>query len=377
MVLLNAVLFYLVAIRACTEYYLPTLTDFEAVENLAAFHSILIHCWAIALWYTIWSYIKPFRGFRWEKKINAGFYWGLLVVLNFFGLYVLFNRMVYQMNTEPIASYWQYTINLHLVPVKIYLFHVYILMPFIIYSTVLVDTIRNKKQRLQKLLVWLFLVVGLSWVLPQVLFQTQSEAQIPNFTFYYLAHTIILIWFISDYRLFRDGFDEAKKDLLNSISDWAITTDLNLRITYANDRVRQLLAIDGKQPIVSLLTNYSTGTAQQIERMVQQIVQFSDNEVALDLVIPKVGLFPNYRRQTNYGNDQLVNGNSGVGRCGKYGYYPTQPHRQRLKIYPKLWERAHYERKIATAAFDYGPRRRCWHVAQKITSNIRPTSPKK
>ncbi len=289
LIILNAILFYLIAIRACTEYYLPQMTDYETVENIALFHSLILLFWAIIMWYTLWAYIRPFRGFKWEKRFNLFYYWGVLFVPLIPTLYLFYNRISFTMYPEPIDGYWRYSTNSEIVLVKIYLFYSYIFLPVINYSILFIDIIRNKKQRFQKLVVWFFLVFILPLMIQQIIFQSTGKFRIPNFAFTHLLQTIILSWFISEYRLFKDGFDEAKKDLLNSISDYAISTDLQLKITHANEQVRQLLKVD-HQPIVSLITDFSQATAQQMNTKIQQLIQFPEQALELSLDIPDAGI---------------------------------------------------------------------------------------
>ncbi len=289
LIILNALLFYIVAIRACTEYYMPQLTNYETAEALAAFHSILMQVWGIFLWYILWFYINPFRGFKWEKQVNQFYLWGLIVLPSLIIFYFLLNRTFYTIHSEPIANYWRYTANTELLSTRFYFFYSYVFMPFIVRAILLIDIIRNKQQRLQKLAVWLFLIFILPVIAQKALFQATDKFQIPNFAFLYLSTSIILSWFISEYRLFRDGFDEAKKDLLNSISDLAISTNLNLTITHANENVRQLLKVN-HQSIIHLLTGFSKSTAIQINNSIQKLIQHPGNELELILDIPEVGI---------------------------------------------------------------------------------------
>ena len=288
LIILNALLFYIVAIRACTEYYMPQLTNHETVEDLAAFHSVLMQAWVMIEWYILWFYIKPFRGFKWEKQVNQFYLWCLLILPNLIFFYFLLNRTFYTIYPEQIENYWRYTANTELLSTKIFFFYSFIFMAFFSRGILLIDIIRNKQQRLQKLAVWIFLIFILPLLAQKILFQATDKFQIPNFAFLYLSTTIILSWFVSEYRLFKDGFDEAKKDLLNSISDLAISTNLNLIITHANENVRQLLKVN-HQPIISLLANFSQSTANQINSSIQKLIQHPDNELELSLDIPEVG----------------------------------------------------------------------------------------
>ena len=287
LIILNAFIFYLVAIRAATEYYLPQLETIQAVESLATFHSIVIYLWSVLVWYIVWFYIRPFKDWKWERFANQ-LYLRILALPILINFYYLYERTFYSFHPEKIDGYWRFITHVELLPTKFYIFFSFRFMQLIMIGLLLLIIIRNKKQRLQKIAVLVFWLFVLPILTDQAIYQSMDKWQIPNFAFTYLTFTICINWFISEYRLFRDGFDEAKIDLLNSISDFAITTGLNLKITHANEKARQLFTITN-QSIIELLANFSQSTAQQIEDSLHKLLYHPEDELELSLVVPNIG----------------------------------------------------------------------------------------
>jgi len=289
LIILNALIFYMVAIRACTEFYLPQIEDYQTVIRLAVFHSILMYVWAMVQWYIVWFYIRPFKNWKWEKQINQGYFWGIVILPSLFFLYHLYERTIYTIPPTKIDGYWRFITNTDLWATQMYSLYAFQFIQVLIIGLFLLTIFRNKRQRLQKIVVLLFWLVVLPILTGQVVYQSTNQYQIPNFAFTYLAFSIVLSWFITEYRLFRDGFDDAKKDLLNSISDFAVTTGLDFTITHANEKARQLFSIKNELPITQVLTNFSQLTAQKMEESLQKLLHHSENELELILDIPAVG----------------------------------------------------------------------------------------
>lgn len=288
LIVLNALVFYLVAFRACSEYYMPQMEDYEAVQQLAAIHSIVLQIWNVFIWYIVWFYIRPLKGWKWEKEANQVYFWLILVFPFLVTLYFLLNRTFFTIHPEKIDGYWRFISNTELFYTKVFNFFGFVFMQIIIIGNLLLNVFRSKKERLQKLIVLFFWLFVLPILFNNVLYQSIDKYQIPNFALIYLAFSICVSWFISEYRLFKDGFDEAKKDLLNSISDYAITTGLDLQITHANEKARQLFDTKKKE-INSLFANYSPSTNIQLEEKVKQLLKHPLQELEVIFHFEEIG----------------------------------------------------------------------------------------
>jgi len=128
----------------------------------------------------------------------------------------------------------------------------------------LVAIIRNKKDRFRLSLLLFFRIIAPILHYTSVITVSEGKWIIPTIGLISLVECIITTWFVSNYRLFNDNLEAATSDLLNSISDLAISTGMNLLITNANDQAKSLLAIEQGNSIVGLMAKNSSLTFQQI-----------------------------------------------------------------------------------------------------------------
>ncbi len=281
LVTFNAVLLFLCAIRACTEFYLPTIKDFETATNLAIFQSLVITYIGLLEWYLIWFYVRPLRGWRWERLANQLFLWGSLLVPIAIRSWWLLRREVFYFHEAQIDGYWQFAVQPDFEWFAPYTFHTK-MMGNIAVLVLLVSIIRNPRHRIrQSLLLAAFVVI------PYYYFQffeaqTVSDWTIPNAAGIATIHSLIISWFISDYRIFRSNFEFMTKDLLDSISDIVIATDRRLKITHFNRNVEPFLQ-PRLQHLVSFLQNYSSLSQKQLEQMIDSLLTQQQSGVELVL----------------------------------------------------------------------------------------------
>lgn len=265
LLIINVFIFVFCAIRACTEYYLPQVESFDVATRIAIFHGSVTTLIAHLFYFCIWFYIRPFKGWSYEKIINRLYFWLIVVLLFVLNLIPLISRKMYYFHEEKINGYWQFAVNEDYFLTSPFLLKSQIL-PALMALIFLWSIIRDKQERIQKSLLLV------SWVvMPYLYFQfleISGEWNIPSIAGIYIIHSLIISWFVSGYRLFTDGFTEAKNDLLNSVSDLAISVNLQHIITSANEKAKTLFSIQ-QQSLSQLLTSYSTLTAQQIDQKLQ------------------------------------------------------------------------------------------------------------
>jgi len=281
LLILNAVLLYLCAIRACAEFHLPSVERFESASNLAIFHGIVLTFIVLLEWYLIWFYVRPLRGWRWEKLANQFFLWGLLLLPFTLRLWWLSRREVFYFYEEQIDGYWQFAIQPDFVWFSQYTFHTK-LMGNIAAAVLLVSIIRNPRHRIRQS--WLLATFV---IFPYYYFQfleakTVTDWTIPNVAGMATIHSLIISWFISDYRIFRSNFEFMTKDLLDSISDIVIATDRHLKITHFNRNIEPFLQ-PRLQHLVSFLQNYSSLSQKQLEQMIDSLLTQQQSGVELVL----------------------------------------------------------------------------------------------
>ena len=308
-IILNAMLFYLVAIRCCSEYYLQQLTDYQAAVQVTMFQRQIFHVWRIIFTYLVWSYTQPFHGFKWKKQLDQFFIWGVLFIPSAIVMYAIIFHPFKQIHPEPIANYWRMPTEDGGLAAKIFIYYAYVFTPIIILIMTFKATYKVKGSKIKRWIGFFIALVLIPYVRSDYFDIPPYDGKwvVANLAFIFLAYSILWILFLFDYRFFRDGFDEAKKDLLDSISDWAISTDLHLNITHANDKVQKVLNVK-RQSIIGLFTDISTATSKKISEEIQALVQQTDKKLELSLELPNSGMKTFLCKAT-----PLNRGNSHVG----------------------------------------------------------------
>lgn len=267
---INALVFFVIGIRACTEYYIQQVDSFELATNIASFHGTVSVLAFIGLRYCIWFYIRPFRNWKLEKIINAIFLWVFLVIPALIVMAFLLQRQIFYFHPERINGYWQFARYQIFVdfPIDIYWMRVTNIMILgVLFSSIWkVPTHRLRKS----LLLFTFIV---SPYIYTNYFESYSEQwNIPNIASLLLIHALIVSWFVSGYRLFQAGLDTLKKDLLNSISDLAVTTDLNFHINYMNEQAKSFFSSTTERFDKFLAVN-SYQSLQQVKNKMQILME--------------------------------------------------------------------------------------------------------
>lgn len=280
LLILNALMFFLCAIRISTEYYLPQIDDFDTATNLAIFHSIETTLLSLIMWSCTYFYIRPFKAWKKEKVINQIVLWGILLLPFLIKSYYLFHRQIFYFNSEKMDGYWKSTrVEGMLSTVA---FDIYDSLIFILLIILLISSIyRSPKDRIQKTLLLATYIIA-----PYIYFfilETRGEWNIPNVGGLYLTQTIIVSWFVSEYRLFQDSFASATNDILNSISDLIISTDLNLNITNTNKTTQSYFHLKQKGLIELMATN-STLTGNSIQNNLNDLVSGRKEQVEMTIV---------------------------------------------------------------------------------------------
>lgn len=271
LIVLNAIACYLTAIRTCTEFYLPWVEDFEVASNIAVGHSFLTTVIAFLFYYIVWFYIRPFRAWKYEKWMNRFYFYVLLLLPNLVIIYCYSLRKIYYFNPEKIGGFWRFKVHFDYfltTPINVY----YQLIGYLMILIFVLSIVREQSNRIQKSL--LAISFGL---FPYLFFNyllVSEEWTIPNVALLYTIHLIIITWFVSEYRLFQNSFTGTLKDLLNSISDLAIYTDLKLGILHANERTYQQFSKKFlvERNIIEVLANYSQQTFQELESFFRQLI---------------------------------------------------------------------------------------------------------
>jgi len=277
LLILNALIFFMCAIRISTEYYLPQIEDFDTATNLAIFHSIEVSLLSVLIWSCTYFYIRPFKGWSKEKVINQLIVLGLLIIPYLILAYHHFYRQIFYFNPEKIDGYWKSTRVEDTFSYDLYNISIYILLTLLLISSIY----RSPKDRLQKIVLLSSYVIA-----PYIYFnilETKGEWNIPNVGGLYLAHTIIISWFVSEYRLFQDSFASATNDILNSISDLVISTDLDLNILTTNKTTQAYFSLEQKG-LTELIALSSPLTGNAILAHIKDLLEGRKKQIELNIL---------------------------------------------------------------------------------------------
>ena len=273
LLILNAVVFFLAGVRVASEYYIQQIETFAEVEWYATWHILPANILIPLQWVLVWLYVRPLRGRRWERVAN----WAVvgLFTLPFFphSYYCFIEPVIYYYHPERIDGYWQYAINADFWYYSIYRTHTDIML-LIVVITLAVGVIRDRENRLRQ--TFLFL----SYLVMPVLYYSmakQGEWNVPNAGILFLAHTFIISWYVSGYRLYGNNITLVTNDLLNSISDLTVSTDPNLQITGYNEKTTSLLALD-TQDFAAWLSQNGRSEASGEEPDLRALIEGRDEE---------------------------------------------------------------------------------------------------
>ena len=153
-------------------------------------------------------------------------------------------------------------------------------MLLLITLVLLIGVIKNKEKRLRQS----FLVASYI-VMPIIYYSMTKQGQwnIPATGVVYLSHTLIISWYVSNYRLFRSNINLITKDLFESISDLTISTNPQLAITNVNTKTSEVFKVDTKN-IINWLKKKSADSKQDIPREINRLLQQDTEDQELQLL---------------------------------------------------------------------------------------------
>lgn len=281
LLIINALLFFFLAIRSCTEYYLPQIESFQTANSVARFHSILLLYAGAALWYSIYFYVRPFQRKKYESLINRLFLYCFLFIPILITTYSFLLRRIHYLNPSKIAGYWVFR-NYDNFDTNLYLIYTYFIMTPLVAIILMCALYRDKENRIRNtILLTGFIAFGLIIKESNLSDETAQEWTIPNFAHLYLFHAVTISYFVSGYRLFNDDIRSQTADLLNSISDIAISTDKHLNIIYINTIGKNRLG-----DVTGHIVTYLAGRAYALEKKIAEqidIVLKNKGSIILDL----------------------------------------------------------------------------------------------
>lgn len=270
LLVINAIVLFLAALRVASEYYIQQLETYEQVVNYAPWHVLPVNLLIPTQWAMILFYVRPFSGWRWEKVTNNFLLFGLLII-PFLGhnYFCTIDPQLFYYHTERINGYWQFAVNTSFWYRGFYSFHSQLGL-FLLLAILLVGIIRNKRNRVRQA----FLLA--TYIFSYFVYFSmtrQGEWNIPSTGILYVVHTILISWYVSEYRLFKSNFNLITESLFESVSDLIISTDPDLNITGVNAKtVANFGSITGNIQLW-IQRNYLPDRQKEIEKFQQLLDQ--------------------------------------------------------------------------------------------------------
>lgn len=284
--LLNSISFVFLAMRCCTEYYLPHIESYETAYQITLIHSFFTGFPSLILWLSAWFYIRPFRNHLYEKRINK-FYFGTLILIHLPIFYTYIKRNVFILNPIKIDDYWKFSTD-YSSYWTYWFFSMTIFFSIVMVWLFLIDFRRSQKQRLSKLaLIFIFIVFPISIYYNLMISSYEHTTySIPNTAIFYTINILIANWFFTNYRLFSDTSNEIIGDSFNSISDLVIFTKINLDIKQFNNSAQSFFNIgESNKNLIDILSGNSRMLHSEVTPFVNQLLENFGNEKEIELEI--------------------------------------------------------------------------------------------
>jgi signal transduction histidine kinase len=270
LLVLNTIVLFLAALRVASEYYIQQLETYEQVMNYAPLHILPVNLLIPIQWAMILFYVRPFSGWKWEK-VTSNFLLFSLIIIPFLGhnYFCTIDPQLFYYHTERINGYWQFAVNTSFWYHGFYSFQSQLVL-LLLLATLLVGIIRNKHNRIRQ-----------SFLLATYIFSyfvyfsmtRQGEWNIPSTGILYLIHSLLISWYVSEYRLFKSNFNLITKSLFESISDLTISTDPKLNITGVNAKTTATFAPTAGNMRQWLNRNYASAQQRDDEKFQQLLNQ--------------------------------------------------------------------------------------------------------
>lgn len=278
LLLANALVFFIVAFRIAFEFYLPYKDSYDEAMRFITMqgYGIPSNIIFILEWSCIWFYIRPLKGWKYERITNNLFLYGILIVP--FGVHSWYMSQgeIFQFNPTKIDGYWKFSTQTDFWYYPIYNIHTKLTL-LIVVGVLLIGVIRDKKSRLKQAFLLLSYIV-----FPYLFYSTFSEWSIPSSGLVILGHNLIMSWYLSNYRLFKSNTSLITKDVFDSVSDLTIFTKPNFQITTLNKQAARCFEIENTS-IHDFLKSNIVNTSLNVERLIQQLIDTKESSTELQL----------------------------------------------------------------------------------------------
>ena len=262
---MNAAIFFLFSIVISIEYFNAYIENYENALFIFSFYGPVSIILLLLIWLCLFYEIRPFSNRIKTIRTYHLFAVIVLIIPTLLNALQLFMHCSFELSPTKLDGYWAFRI-LDNWMAKLYLVQTYIFGFFFTTALFAYAIIKDKKNRVRKIILALLFMI-----FPIIYNIFIVNADPTNWTVPYvglplLVQIFLLSWFLSDYRLFYDGFKDASGDLLESISELSLQTDIALRIKMTNSTFN--LMFDRKEDSLSeFLTKSSHYSSIEINKI--------------------------------------------------------------------------------------------------------------
>lgn len=233
LIFINALMFFLCAARAVTEFIIHYVDQFELANEIAKYNSFIGQLFYTFSWSLLYYYIRPFKKHKYANSIDLFVGLFIIAIPCALILYLLNYRLLFVTNPLMLEGFWTYKRETSSF-MSIYILYSYFIMGLFVLFLLSYSIYNEKAHRIRKT------ILGICLFIFFYVFTTghpdfrESEWKLSFSSMYMLLECIILSWFISGYRLLKDQYKVASDELLNSVSDLIIRTDKQYNIIDMN-----------------------------------------------------------------------------------------------------------------------------------------------
>jgi signal transduction histidine kinase len=217
------------------EYEIANTTSVETVRNYALLHSSLSILIIFASMAATYYFAAPYSKIWKKTGLIIG---GILFIPVIFIIYNLyFNDVLLDTNHELINGRWEYDINQKGITTKIFQIWIFVTMVYLAFSHfVAYHFAKEKTEKILKLILFItFTTIPFFIAFENVLSINADNKGTYNLTPYVAVILIIVSWIYTNFKLFEINPVAAIDNILESMSNTIIITDLDFKTKYAND----------------------------------------------------------------------------------------------------------------------------------------------
>ncbi|MEL7021592.1 MAG: HAMP domain-containing sensor histidine kinase, partial [Bacteroidota bacterium] len=259
------------------------IVSYENANQVAIFHSFIPTASSYIMWICTYAYIRPFREWKFEAIFNkiAGVAMIILFILH---CYPLYHRSIYTLLPEQIDGRWMFVID-NDSPWLTHINLVTITLSSLLVILFISDIIRTRRRVFFKsILIASYFLIPFLFIYFAHSNATGVTNRLPNLGLIVLTHATIVSWFCSDYRLFQNSFTNAIQDVLNSVADLTVYTNMRLQVQFANTITRNLFNQNKISTTVPrLLAQYSSFAVSDIEQQLDQLNQKQIDKLEIEI----------------------------------------------------------------------------------------------